>query len=277
MYKLLLCWRYLRTRYIALVSIISVTLGVATMIVVNSVMEGFTSEMQNRIHGIISDVVVESRNFTGHARRRLANRADSQGGGRRHRGHDADRRGAGACSAFNTGGQTMTRPVQLIGIDENTQSLVSDFSKYLQHPENRKKMSFDLRDGGYDTRDHQGGDDAPERPQMADAGWKYRQSTRRAAEIPGAIQPLADGDGSAILRQQSISKDPHRPRRIGHRAGRRSPNRRTLPPPATNGPTDPIFDQHPEVIRPETPRLRHGQAAEHRRGAGHRRWPACAC
>ena len=61
MYKLLLCWRYLRTRYIALASIISVTLGVATMIVVNSVMEGFTSEMQNRIHGILSDLVFESR------------------------------------------------------------------------------------------------------------------------------------------------------------------------------------------------------------------------
>ena len=45
MYKLLLCWRYLRTRYIALASIVSVTLGVATMIVVNSVMAGFTDEM----------------------------------------------------------------------------------------------------------------------------------------------------------------------------------------------------------------------------------------
>ena len=43
MYKLLLCWRYLRTRYIALASIISVMLGVATMIVVNSVMSGFTT------------------------------------------------------------------------------------------------------------------------------------------------------------------------------------------------------------------------------------------
>ena len=31
MYKLLLSWRYLRTRWIALASIISVTLGVATM------------------------------------------------------------------------------------------------------------------------------------------------------------------------------------------------------------------------------------------------------
>ena len=50
MYKLLLCWRYLRTRYIALASIVSVMLGVATMIVVNAVMEGFTHEMQDRIH-----------------------------------------------------------------------------------------------------------------------------------------------------------------------------------------------------------------------------------
>ena len=44
MYKYLLCWRYLRTRYIALASIISVMLGVATMIVVNSVMAGFSDE-----------------------------------------------------------------------------------------------------------------------------------------------------------------------------------------------------------------------------------------
>ena len=63
MYKLLLCWRYLRTRYIALASIISVTLGVATMIVVNAVMAGFTHEMQDRIHGVLADVVFESRNL----------------------------------------------------------------------------------------------------------------------------------------------------------------------------------------------------------------------
>ena len=42
MYKLMLAWRYLRTRYIALASIVSVTLGVATLVVVNSVMSGFT-------------------------------------------------------------------------------------------------------------------------------------------------------------------------------------------------------------------------------------------
>ena len=42
-----------------------------------------------------------------------------------------------------------------IGIDEATHGQVSDFSQYLQHPENRKQLSFELRDGGYDTIDHQ--------------------------------------------------------------------------------------------------------------------------
>ena len=91
MYKLLLCWRYLRTRYIALVSIISVMLGVATMIVVNSVMEGFTHEMQDRIHGILSDLVFESRSLDGipDADRHMA--GDPQGRGPVHHRHVAHR------------------------------------------------------------------------------------------------------------------------------------------------------------------------------------------
>ncbi|HBL46009.1 MAG TPA: ABC transporter permease, partial [Planctomycetaceae bacterium] len=54
MYKSLLCLRYLRTRYIALASIISMTLGVATMIVVNSVMDGFSTDMRTRLRGILA-------------------------------------------------------------------------------------------------------------------------------------------------------------------------------------------------------------------------------
>jgi lipoprotein-releasing system permease protein len=65
MYKYLLCWRYLRTRYIALASIVSVLLGVATMIVVNSVMAGFAEKMRTRLHGILADVVVESYDLDG--------------------------------------------------------------------------------------------------------------------------------------------------------------------------------------------------------------------
>lgn len=184
MYKFLLCWRYLRTRYIALVPIISVMLGVATMIVVNSVMEGFTSEMQNRIHGVLSDVVLESRSLNGMCSADL---------------HMAEiKRIAGdavesmtpvvavpAVLSYKVGysDQTMVRPVQLVGIDETSQGRVNDFSKYLQHPENRRKMTWDLRGDGYDARDHLGGESAPDRPQMAEAGWKYRKQLARIREF----------------------------------------------------------------------------------------------
>ena len=65
MYKFLLAWRYLRTRYIALASIVSVTLGVGTLIVVNSVMAGFTREMHIRLHGILADIICESHSMDG--------------------------------------------------------------------------------------------------------------------------------------------------------------------------------------------------------------------
>src|SRR6186997_447082 len=65
MYKLLLCWRYLRTRYLAMVCIVSVMLGVATLIVVNSVMGGFSSKLRDRLHGLLSDIVIESVEMEG--------------------------------------------------------------------------------------------------------------------------------------------------------------------------------------------------------------------
>lgn len=65
MYKLILCLRYLRTRWIALASIVSVTLGVATLIVVNSVMGGFATEMRNRVRGVLADIVIEGGGIDG--------------------------------------------------------------------------------------------------------------------------------------------------------------------------------------------------------------------
>src|SRR5207248_6697925 len=65
MYKLLLCWRYLRTRYLAMVCIVSVMLGVATLIVVNSVMGGFSTKLRERLHGLLSDIIVEGIDFDG--------------------------------------------------------------------------------------------------------------------------------------------------------------------------------------------------------------------
>src|SRR6476661_8037010 len=65
MYKALLCWRYLRTRFLAFVCIVSVMLGVATLVVVNSVMAGFSTKLKDRFHGLMSDVIVESPSDNG--------------------------------------------------------------------------------------------------------------------------------------------------------------------------------------------------------------------
>jgi lipoprotein-releasing system permease protein len=174
MYKLLLCWRYLRTRYIALASIVSVTLGVATMIVVNSVMEGFGREMQDRIHGILSDVVVQSHGSEGFP--------DAQAHMERIRkaagpyiAAMTPRVEVPAMLAFEWQGTWHQRQVNLIGIDATSHGKVSEFEGYLQHPENRAGFSFELRDGGYDVVDHQRGGLALPRRRMDIAGWPNRR------------------------------------------------------------------------------------------------------
>jgi lipoprotein-releasing system permease protein len=182
MYKLLICWRYLRTRYIALASVVSVVLGVWAMIVVNSVMEGFTSEMQNRIHGIISDLVFEARSLDGMPDAQWHEDQIRKVAGDAIEGMSATV-AVPAMLNFQYGGNWITRQVQLIGVDEKTQGSVSDFGQYLQHPANRKAMSFDLRTGGYDVRDHQSGGEAPMRTQMAEAGWKHRRDMIRIKEF----------------------------------------------------------------------------------------------
>ena len=65
MYKLFLCFRYLRTRYLAFICIVSVMLGVATLIVVNSVMSGFSNKLRDRLHGVLADVLAETERSDG--------------------------------------------------------------------------------------------------------------------------------------------------------------------------------------------------------------------
>ncbi len=174
MYKLLLCWRYLRTRWIALASVISVTLGVATMIVVNAVMAGFSYEMQTRIHGILSDLVFESHSLSGFQDPQWHMDEIRRAGGDDVVGMTPTV-AVPAMLNFQIRGQWITRQVMLIGIDETTHARVSDFGRYLQHPSNREQLSFDLRDGGYDTVDSQAGGDTPTRPALEGAGWPYRR------------------------------------------------------------------------------------------------------
>lgn len=192
MYRLLLCLRYLRTRHIALASIISVTLGVATMIVVNAVMAGFTTEMQDRIHGILSDVVFESRSLDGFEDP-VAHMQEIQAVAGKFLVGMTPTVHVPAMLSFDVGGQNITKQVTLVGVEATSHDRVSDFSRFLQHPGNRQQLSFDLREAGYDLRDHTLGSDGPKRPDMQFAGWIHRRAMAPiwAAELKQARQTAA--------------------------------------------------------------------------------------
>ncbi len=155
MYKLVLCWRYLLTRYLALACIVSVMLGVATLIVVNSVMAGFSTKLRQRLHGLISDVVVEANDYDGFSdpeAKMAAIRADA---------FLNDRIEAMtptlevfAMLHYRINNNPVTRPVKLIGIDPEGRARVGGFSEHLTRAENRRHPSFDLGPEAYQRYVH---------------------------------------------------------------------------------------------------------------------------
>ncbi len=169
MYKFLLAWRYLRSRYIALASIISVTLGVATLIVVNSVMAGFSAEMHTRLHSILSDIVIESPGLDG-----IYNAPWHYDEIRKVVGDELEAITSivrvPAMLHFQNRGRNVNQQIMLIGVDEKTYADVSSFRPYCLHPDNQRQLSFQLHDGGYDqvVDDHG-------QQRLPDGGWDYRR------------------------------------------------------------------------------------------------------
>ncbi|MFK7768376.1 MAG: ABC transporter permease [Mariniblastus sp.] len=164
MYKLLLSWRYLKTRFIALASIISVTLGVATLIVVNSVMAGFVDQMKSRLHGILSDIEV-SAPILGEIKspsQRIALIKNVIG-------DDLENITAvvrtPALLSFDFRGKPRTQQVMLLGIDDQTFGKVTDFEPFLTNEIKKTHFSFDLETDGYDKKFK------PE-----EIGWRYRRA-----------------------------------------------------------------------------------------------------
>lgn len=165
MYRWLLCFRYLRTRYIALASIISVTLGVATLIVVNSVMSGFSAEMHDRLHGLASDILIECHTSGGMPDPEKQLRDIESVCGEQLAGSSVSVH-VPAMLGIEFNGQLITRHVNLVGVEPETYDTVSHFGRYLLHPENKTRVDFNLRDDGY----------APERDAFPDSGWEYRRA-----------------------------------------------------------------------------------------------------
>ena len=163
MYRLLLCLRYLQTRYLAFICIVSMMLGVATLIVVNAVMNGFSTKLKDRLHGILSDVIIDTTRLDGFIKYD-------------HLGYplfDTDGRtiplppdeimnlirSSNAASyieamtptievfailRFRFGMEEQTKPVRLIGIDPVGRAAVGGFREYLVRQKGAEKPSFDL-------------------------------------------------------------------------------------------------------------------------------------
>jgi lipoprotein-releasing system permease protein len=146
MYMVLLCWRYLLTRYLALACIISVMLGVATLIVVNSVMSGFATKLRDRLHGLLSDIVVESFSMDGFAGAQekmdrirsipfLNDRIEAM----------APTMEVFAMLSFRwPNGERATRAVRLVGVDPKSRGLLGGFKEHLTNQRNNAEASFDL-------------------------------------------------------------------------------------------------------------------------------------
>jgi lipoprotein-releasing system permease protein len=157
MYKLLLSWKYLRTRFLAMASVVSVMLGVATLIVVNSVMGGFANKLMNRVRGYNSDILIEYR---------------SQDGMRRLDLHLALVKEVlkDSCVAISPVIETygmlqfrlsgdrdvITRPVRIIGVEGKTKAQTGEFAQTLLNPEHKQNpdLAFTVRGAVERKHDH---------------------------------------------------------------------------------------------------------------------------
>ncbi|MFM7148960.1 MAG: FtsX-like permease family protein, partial [Gemmataceae bacterium] len=123
--------------------IISVMLGVATLIVVNSVMGGFSTKLRERLHGLLSDVVLEAYDYNGFPNPDakmalirsdpfLSQRIEAM----------APTLEIFAMLQFAYHDNPLARPIKLIGVDMETRSKVGGFAEFLVI--NRDRGSFEL-------------------------------------------------------------------------------------------------------------------------------------
>src|SRR5262245_33114431 len=120
-------------------------LGVATLIVVNSVMSGFSTKLREKLHKVLSDVVIESVSMDGFA--------DPDGKMEQIRKHPflASRISGMTASMevfaimeyYYPNGERVTRLVRLIGIDEKSRGGISGFQEHLKYQKDKSEISFE--------------------------------------------------------------------------------------------------------------------------------------
>jgi lipoprotein-releasing system permease protein len=152
-YKLLLCVRYLQTRYLAFICIVSVMLGVATLIVVNAVMSGFSTKLKDRLHGVLSDVIIDTDRTDGIyvpdergnplTPDQIVQKIMTSPTGERIEAITPTIE-TFAILQFRYRGTIVAKPVRLIGIDPYGRAQVGGFSEFLVRQKDVPHPSFDL-------------------------------------------------------------------------------------------------------------------------------------
>lgn len=200
MYKLILCLRYLQTRYLAFICIVSVMLGVATLIVVNAVMSGFSTKLKDRLHGVLSDVVMDTDKMDGfpaspdapidpatglkkpETPKQMIDRIMASPAGEKIEAISPTVE-VFAILQFSFRGSTVSKPVRVIGVEPAERAAVGGFAEYLVNQAGSAKPSFDL---------------SPEAMQRYE--WNKRQIEQQdALVLPQNLQP-----------PQPLIKDPDR-------------------------------------------------------------------
>lgn len=107
-------------------------LGVATLIVVNSVMAGFSTKLRQRLHGLLSDIVIEARDFQGFAdpKGKMALIRSDPFLSQRIEAMTPTLEIFGMIR-FQCNGSPIARPVHIIGIDPIGRARVGGFAEHL--------------------------------------------------------------------------------------------------------------------------------------------------
>ncbi len=235
-------------------------IGVAVMIIVNGVMAGFSYEMRDRLHGVLSDVTLESWSASGFP--------DAVQHMERIRKVCGDKIASMTplCQtqglvSFQLGQEWIHQPVVIVGIDPNGENESKDFGQYFQHPLNREKMSFELREDGYD----QSSDPEHPREALKDAGWKYRRTLAPPPDVirepitnPAAeLERLNESQGNVGDRREDLSPSPVP---LASSSSQIVPD---APIAGANEPQPQNNDQTPETISAKNPESQNPQAPAH--------------
>jgi len=138
-YRLAVAFRLLRARRVNLISIVGVMLGVAAIIVVMAVMDGFQRELRSMIRGTLSDLIVELDPS------RLGAYSELKSAVEGVKGVEAaalQRQAFGVVSTptrDSDGGRQNYLPLRVVGIDPAEEGRVSSILSYVRTPEGQSR------------------------------------------------------------------------------------------------------------------------------------------